>query len=128
MANDIGSGSPNSVLVSPGDLQEGKEVTERFMQSAGIQSLQEAYSLPPWAMLWGQGQDQYDIEFPGYWIDGWLAPEHPHFRLIRGDFIPDALILGANSRDGVLGKAYISPKDLPTTAPCPMFTVYLNVP
>lgn len=36
------------------------------MRSANVSSLEELHDLPASAMLWGQGQDQYDIEFPGY--------------------------------------------------------------
>ena len=63
------------------------------------------------------GQDQVDIEFPGYWLDGWVAPEHPAIRLRRGvHLVPTAFLMGATSRDGVLGTDYIAAKDLPTTA------------
>lgn len=64
------------------------------------------------------GQDQVDIEFPGYWVDGWVAPAHPAIRIRDGKthLVPTAFLMGATSRDGVLGTDYIAAKDLPTTA------------
>ena len=63
------------------------------------------------------GQDQVDIEFPGYWVDGWVAPDHPAIRMGRGGkthLVPTAFLMGATSRDGVLGTDYIAAQDLPT--------------
>lgn len=68
------------------------------------------------------GQDQVDIEFPGYWLDGWVAPDHPAIRMGRGvqhHLVPTAFLMGATSRDGVLGTDYIAAQDLPTTAEVP---------
>lgn len=68
------------------------------------------------------GQDQVDIEFPGYWLDGWVAPDHPAIRMGRGGkthLVPTAFLMGATSRDGVLGTDYIAAQDLPTTAEVP---------
>lgn len=68
------------------------------------------------------GQDQVDIEFPGYWLDGWVAPDHPAIRMGRGGkthLVPTAFLMGATSRDGVLGTDYIAAKDLPTTPEVP---------
>lgn len=62
------------------------------------------------------GQDQVDIEFPGYWLDGWVAVDHPAIRIRGGHLVPTAFLMGATSRDGVLGTDYIAAKDLPTTA------------
>ena len=69
------------------------------------------------------GQDQVDIEFPGYWLDGWVAPDHPAIRIRGGGgkthLVPTAFLMGATSRDGVLGTDYIAAKDLPTTPEVP---------
>jgi len=67
------------------------------------------------------GQDQVDIEFPGYWLDGWVAPDHPAIRIRGGKthLVPTAFLMGATSRDGVLGTDYIAAQDLPTTAEVP---------
>merc|ERR1719326_180167 len=72
----------------PGSFDEGTAVSARVMASAGASSLADLLNLPPWALQWGQGQDQYDIEFPGYWVDGWIAPEHPAIRIHAGLWHP----------------------------------------
>lgn len=99
----------------PGTFAEGQAVAARAMASMNASSLADLLALPPWAVLWGQGQDQYDIEFPGYWIDGWVAPEHPALRLRKGSWNPEGVLLGGNSRDGVVGTEYVAAADLPTS-------------
>eukprot|EP00439_Symbiodinium_sp_Y106_P012999 s2209_g1.t3 len=91
-------------------------VRERLLKSLPGGSASAKLRLPPSELLWGQGQDQYDIEFPGYWLDGWVAPEPIAQRLKAGHIVPSAFIIGANSRDGVVGSAYVAQKDLPTRA------------
>lgn len=106
----------------PGTFEEGQAVAARVMASAGAHSLDELRALPPWALVWGQGQDQYDIDFPGYWVDGWVAPQHPSLQLRAGHWNPEAVLLGATSRDGVVGGTYVPAEDLPKNA-----TTYLHV-
>jgi para-nitrobenzyl esterase len=98
----------------PGTFDEGEAVTQRVMASLGTSTVADLIALPPWSLMWAQGQDQYDIEFPGYWVDGWVSPEHPSVRIRAGLWHPDALLLGATSRDGVLGDAYVPKESYPT--------------
>jgi len=100
----------------PGGYAEGEAVRQRLLHSLGNPPASGLLALHPWELLWGQGQDQYDIEFPGYWLDGWVAPEPIAQRLQRGHLVPDAFIIGANSRDGVVGAAYVAKSELPTSA------------
>ena len=48
-----------------------------------------------------RGQDPYDIEFPGYWSDGYVLPRAPKEVFASGEINPHAVLLGACSRDGV---------------------------
>lgn len=100
----------------PGSFDEGLAVMARAMASAGASTLDDLRALPPWALLWSQGPDQYDIEFPGYWVDGWVAPEHPALRLRAGLWNVQAVLLGGNSRDGVVDPCFVPAADIPRSA------------
>eukprot|EP00747_Dinoflagellata_sp_TGD_P216675 gnl/TRDRNA2_/TRDRNA2_89182_c1_seq1.p1 gnl/TRDRNA2_/TRDRNA2_89182_c1~~gnl/TRDRNA2_/TRDRNA2_89182_c1_seq1.p1 ORF type:complete len:353 (+),score=42.88 gnl/TRDRNA2_/TRDRNA2_89182_c1_seq1:1-1059(+) len=86
------------------------------MAELNASSLSDLRRLPPWDLMWSQSEDSYDIEFPGYWVDGWVVPEHPARLIQKGHFNVEAVLFGGNSRDGVgTPGAYMPAHDYPNT-------------
>lgn len=126
----------------PGSKADGLAATARFLDTAGklqplsLAEIQDrerfpAAKLPSWSRA-----DLNDLEFPGYWVDDWVLSDSPSslqqqrqqppqsVLTSEGDGtdriygIPydelDALLIGSNSRDGMLACCE-NPSSLPAT-------------
>lgn len=97
----------------PGTTDQGFQVTERFMRAVNASTLEDLYSLPTEYFMWSPWTDGYDLEFPGYWVDGWVLPDRPGTLLRQRDtWNVDAVLLGGTSRDGVATPGSYVPDDV----------------
>merc|ERR1711974_129714 len=80
----------------PGSKEHGLNVTQRMMHALNVSSLAELRALPPQHLImWSPWEDGYDVEFPGYWVDGWILPDHPNHLLQSAEnWNIDAVLLG----------------------------------
>lgn len=99
----------------PGSERYGKQVAKKLMQELNINGV-DLTTVHPSLLQWPHNFAT-DIEFPGYWVDGWVAPTHPRMLYDSADSInPKQMIIGGTSMDGVLPYVpYYETPRIPTT-------------
>ena len=104
----------------PGSREYGFAATRALMEHLNVSTLAQLRDLPAanlsWPASWPNtpaaeawipfkryagGPLAAGVEFPGYWVDGWVAPAHPSVSYAKGEIYVEALMLGGTSSDGV---------------------------
>lgn len=104
----------------PGSREYGLAATRAMMEHLHVSTLAELRALPAGNLSWPASWPNTDAaekwipfkgyaggplaagaEFPGYFVDGWVAPVHPSISYAKGEVNVEALMLGGTSSDGV---------------------------
>jgi len=87
----------------------GEEVGAKFVEAAGVDSLEELRSLPFAAVEKAAKASGFYTE---PYVDGWLIPDEPRFIMERGTQLPIPVLIGSNRDEAT---TFTDPNQLPTT-------------
>ncbi len=86
----------------PGSQSYSAAVTLALMRDLNASDISDLQSIHPSMLQWPHIY-AIDVEFPGYWVDGWVTPQHPIILYADQNHTlnPKSFIVGGNSMDGV---------------------------